>query len=61
MAKIQEVKLIDERNIYLSKRADKSAYLTKDMPYQQYEQDFLGKLNEVVKHNREQAAKITEI
>lgn len=59
IAKKQEAKLIDQKNIYLNKKADKDVFLHKDVPYQQYEKNFLENLHEVVRKNREQAAKIT--
>ena len=57
----QELQLIDQRNILLSRKVDKKESLLKDVPYQNYQKKFLEELTEVVKFNREQAAKITEV
>lgn len=55
----QELKLMDEKQIYINKKQDKNSYLQKDAPYQEYEKDFLQRLTEVVHFNREKASKIT--
>lgn len=61
IAKKQQLQLMDEREVLLRKKEDKSSKLKEDLPYQQYEEKFLEGLMEVVHHNRDQASRITEI
>ncbi len=53
--------MIEERDILARRKADKQERLQINLPYQNYEKQFLEGLTEVVHHNREQAAQVTEI
>jgi hypothetical protein len=54
-------KLVDERDVLAKRKADKHERLQTNLPYQNYEKQFLEGLTEVAHHNHEQAAQVTEI
>ena len=53
--------LVNERDLLTKRRDDKNNKMLDVVPYQNYEIKFNENLMEVVRHNREQAAKITEV
>jgi hypothetical protein len=52
---------VDEKEVLTRRKEDKNSKLQNNLPYQHYEENFLSGLMEIVHHNREQGAKITEI
>ena len=54
-------RLVDERGVLAKRKADKQERLQINLPYQNYEKQFLEGLAEVAHHNHGQAAQLTEI
>ena len=53
--------LMDEKGILTRRKQDKNNKLLNNLPYQHYEEHFLEGLMTIVHHNRDQAAKITQL